>query len=108
MHGPLPIAIPSHLIVHLRDIVEEGKIGVLNPDEIAGYLLEAGLCPDDLSNLLEGLAILGDVLLLLGLLRLLALPLVVLGHVAGESPIITLEKIEKKIIQREIYPTYGR
>ena len=83
---------PSHLIVHLGDVVEEGKVGILNAHEIAGDLLEARLGAHDFSNLFEGLAILGDVLLLLGLLHLLVLALVVLPHVAGEGSVIALNR----------------
>ena len=47
----------SHLIVHLGDVVEEGKVLVLHLDEVGHDLVQVGLRPRDLLDLLEGVLV---------------------------------------------------
>ena len=50
-----------HLIVHLRHVVEEGKVLVLHLDEVGDDLVEARLLADDLPDPLKRALVLGRI-----------------------------------------------
>ena len=57
-HGYLCV---PHLVIHLRDVVEEGKVLILHLHEVGDDLVEARLLADNVSDSLESALVLGDI-----------------------------------------------
>ena len=67
------MVVKLHLVVHFCDIIEQGKVLILNLDKVSHDLVQTGLLSDDLPDLLECIFKLLSVLLLFFLGGFLAL-----------------------------------